>query len=304
MSTAEFEAMDAERCIALLPVGATEQHGPHLPVSVDADINAGILSRALELLPNDVPLTCLPPVSYGKSVEHDDFSGTVSLSTNTLIAMWTDIGEAVARAGVKKLIIFNSHGGQPQVMEIVARDLRKRFGMLVVTVSWFGFGLPEGIFEEDELKHGLHAGDVETSIMLHLHPDLVNMERQGKERPVVPCERLAASPQRLCWRARASRRYTQSVTPNDSFTSLRRPTAFNHPSHRTHSADNFVSTGRDMEDTFKYLTPEGGGVGFGWLAQDLNPSGATGDATLATAEKGQLCVVGSSSPLNVTAMDG
>jgi creatinine amidohydrolase len=80
--------------------------------------------------------------------------------TTLLIGVWTDIGEAVARAGVKKLIIFNSHGGQPQVMDIVARDLRKRYGMLVVTVSWFGFGLPDGLFDEDELKHGLHAGDV------------------------------------------------------------------------------------------------------------------------------------------------
>jgi len=180
-----------------------------------------------------VPLTCLPAVNYGKSVEHDDFAGTISLSTNTLIGVWTDVGEAVARSGVKKLIIFNSHGGQPQVMDIVARDLRKRFGMLVVTVSWFGFGLPDGLFDADELKHGLHAGDVETSIMRHLHPDLVDMSR----------------------------------------------------------AEDFVSVGREMESSgnFKYLTPEGG-VGFGWLAQDLNPSGATGNASKATAAKGERCV--------------
>lgn len=283
MTTAEFEALNKEQCIALLPVSATEQHGPHLPVSVDAAINAGVLKRALggshpffytlffvtcvvvvsrsfetlrerltrvpsdppssprfphplekrptELLPESVPLTCLPPVTYGKSVEHDDFAGTISLSVNTLIGVWTDIGESVARAGINKLIIFNSHGGQPQIMDIVARDLRKRFGMLVVAVNWFGFGLPDGLFDEDELKHGLHAGDVETSIMRHLHPELVNLSR----------------------------------------------------------AENFVSAGRDMEDTFKYLTPEGG-LGFGWLAQDLHPSGATGDASRATATKGELCV--------------
>ena len=177
MTTNEFERLDKDRVIALLPVGATEQHGPHLPVCVDAAINAGVLKRAMELLPAEIPLTKLPPLPFGKSVEHDDFAGTISLGTNTLMAAWTDIGESVRRAGVKKLVLFNSHGGQPQVAEIVARDLRKRLGMLVVTVDWFSFGLPEGMFDDDELRHGLHGGDVETSVMLHLHPDLVDMSK-------------------------------------------------------------------------------------------------------------------------------
>ena len=233
MTTNEFERLDKDRVIALLPVGATEQHGPHLPVCVDAAINAGVLNRAMELLPPEIPLTRLPPLPFGKSVEHDDFAGTISLGTNTLMAAWTDIGESVRRAGVKKLVLFNSHGGQPQVAEIVARDLRKRLGMLVVTVDWFSFGLPEGMFDDDELRHGLHGGDVETSVMLPLHPDLVDMSKAG----------------------------------------------------------DFRSAGRDMEESgdFKLLTPEGG-IGFGWLAQDLNPSGATGNASKATAEKGRACV--------------
>lgn len=231
MTTADFEAMDAASCIAILPVGAVEQHGPHLPVCVDAAINAGVLSRAMDLLPDEVRVLRMPPVPYGKSVEHDDFAGTVSLSAATLQAVWTDIGESVNRAGVKKLILFNSHGGQPQIMDVVARDLRKRLGMLVVTCNWFSFGLPDGLFEENEIKHGIHGGDVETSVMLHLHPELVDMSR----------------------------------------------------------AENFVSAGERMEREFRHLTPEGG-VGFGWLAQDLNPSGAIGNATMATAEKGELCV--------------
>ena len=118
--------MDASRCIALLPVGAIEQHGPHLPVSVDAAINAGVLSRALELVPDDLPLTVLPAAPYGKSDEHDDYPGTISLSDATLRALWTDIGMSVARAGVRKLVLFNSHGGQPHIMDVVARDLRRR----------------------------------------------------------------------------------------------------------------------------------------------------------------------------------
>ena len=177
MTTAEFEGVDKTRLIALLPVGAIEQHGPHLPVCVDAAINAGVLARAMELLPDDLPVCVLPPVPYGKSVEHDSFCGTLSLSAATLTAVWTDIGDSLHRAGVQKLVLFNAHGGQPQVMDIVARDLRKRHGMLVVTLSWFSFGLPESMFSDTELKHGLHAGDVETSVMLHLHPTLVQMDK-------------------------------------------------------------------------------------------------------------------------------
>ena len=131
----------------------------------------------MDILPDEVRVLRMPPVPYGKSVEHDDFAGTVSLSAATLQAVWTDIGESVNRAGVKKLILFNSHGGQPQIMDVVARDLRKRLGMLVVTCNWFSFGLPDGLFEENEIKHGIHGGDVETSVMLHLHPELVDMSR-------------------------------------------------------------------------------------------------------------------------------
>jgi creatinine amidohydrolase len=112
MTTAEFDEMDASNVIALLPVGAIEQHGPHLPVCVDAAINAGVLDVALRLLPSEIPLTVLPAFPYGKSVEHDDFAGTISLSASTLIAAWTDIGESVHRAGIEKLVLFNSHGGQ------------------------------------------------------------------------------------------------------------------------------------------------------------------------------------------------
>lgn len=229
MTTAEFASCDKTRLIAVLPVGAIEQHGPHLPVCVDAAINAGVLHKALELLPADVPVCVLPAVPYGKSVEHDSFPGTVSLTSATLEAVWRDIGDSLAHSGVEKLVLFNSHGGQPQVMDIVARDLRKRHAMLVVTCSWFSFGLPDELFSGNELKHGLHAGDVETSVMLHLHPELVQMEH----------------------------------------------------------SENFKSTGETMERDFSKLAPEGGGVGFGWLAEDLNPAGATGDATNATAEKGK-----------------
>ncbi len=184
MTTEEFRALDAARVIAILPVAAIEQHGPHLPVEVDARINAGILGRTLEILPDDLPVTVLPAMNVGKSNEHLAFPGTLSLSAETLIRLWTEIGESVARAGVRKLVLFNSHGGQPQIADIVARDLRVRLGMFVVTASSYALGKPDGMFPEKELKHGIHGGTVETSLMLHLRPDLVKMDQARDFEPL------------------------------------------------------------------------------------------------------------------------
>ena len=124
MTTAEFAALDAARTIAVLPVGAIEQHGPHLPVYVDACIAEGLIDRALELAPDDLPVTVLPVQPVGKSNEHIDYPGTLTLSAETLVRLWTEIGDSVARAGVRKLVILNTHGGQRQLIEVVARDLR------------------------------------------------------------------------------------------------------------------------------------------------------------------------------------
>ena len=159
------------------PVAAIEQHGPHLPVEVDTAINRGILARAMELLPTDLPVTVLPAMPIGKSNEHISYPGTLTLSAETLIRLWTEIGESVARAGVRKLVLFNSHGGQPQIADIVARDLRVRRDMFVVTASTYALGRPAGLFPAAELKHGIHGGSVETSIMMHLHPDLVRRDK-------------------------------------------------------------------------------------------------------------------------------
>ncbi len=179
MTTLDFAALEAARVIAVLPVGAIEQHGPHLPVSTDACINQGVLARALELMPDDLPVTVLPMLPVGKSNEHLAFPGTLTLSAETLIRVWTEIGEGVARAGIRKLVLFNSHGGQLQIMDIVARDLRVRHAMMVVAYSWFAGGLPAGLFGEDEVRHGIHAGAIETSMMLHLAPDLVRQGPRG-----------------------------------------------------------------------------------------------------------------------------
>ena len=162
--------------VAILPVAAVEQHGPHLPVAVDATINAGILARALELLPADATVLALPMQSIGLSVEHIRFPGTLTLSAETLIAVLTEIGRSVARAGVKRLVILNSHGGQPQVVDIVCRRLRGD-GLFAVGCMASRLGFPPEIsLTREEQAYGIHGGLIETALMLHLRPDLVRME--------------------------------------------------------------------------------------------------------------------------------
>ena len=184
LSSTEIEALDHTRLIAILPVGAIEQHGPHLPVGADALINRGILKRAKAILPPTVQALALPMLPVGKSDEHIAFGGTLTLSAETLIRTWTEIGTSVSRAGIKKLVLFNSHGGQISIMDIVARELRIKERMLVMAHSWFAGGLPDGLFSDDEIRFGIHAGEIETSIMLRLHPDLVSMDRAENFEPL------------------------------------------------------------------------------------------------------------------------
>jgi creatinine amidohydrolase len=183
MTTADFARLDTARAIAVQPVAAIEQHGPHLPFAVDACINRGVVGELVARLPADLPITVLPMMPVGKSNEHAAFPGTLTVSAETLIRVWTEIAESVARAGIRKLVILNSHGGQPQIMDIVARDLRARLAMFVVTVSYWGVGTPAGLFPDSELSHGIHGGAAETSMMLHLRPDLV---RDAERRNFVP----------------------------------------------------------------------------------------------------------------------
>ena len=176
MSSAMFDALPPET-VAVLPIGAIEQHGPHLPVWVDSCINELLLERALAAVPDAAPVLALPLQAVGKSNEHTAFAGTLSLSCETLTTMLLELGESVHRAKIRRLILLNSHGGQPQVMDIVARELRIRHTMLVVNAAWFNMGMPDNLFAAGECRHGIHGGEVETSLMLHLRPDLVDMTR-------------------------------------------------------------------------------------------------------------------------------
>lgn len=172
----EFLELDPARTVAVMPLGAIEQHGPHLPVMVDTRLAAEITDRALAALAPDLPVLRLPTMPVGKSDEHLAYPGTLTFSAETILRVWIEIGESVARAGVRKLVMVNGHGGQIQPMQIAARELRIRAGMFAVGCNWWQFGHPEGLFSSDELRFGIHAGAVETSMMQAVEPDLVRMD--------------------------------------------------------------------------------------------------------------------------------
>ena len=224
---AKTDAATAARWIAVMPLGATEQHGPHLPLETDVMIGEAYLARVRELLPDTSPATFLPIQKIGISTEHIDFAGTLTLSTEAALKQWMALGESVARAGVKKLVMVTSHGGNSAAMMLVAQDLRAYHGLLAVTASWSRFGVPDGLFPEEELRHGIHGGAVETSIMLAKYREHVH----------------------------------------------------------TGAIADFRSSGAAMEQQYRWLSTQRPAP-FAWQAQDLNESGAVGNATLATAEKG------------------
>jgi creatinine amidohydrolase len=184
LTTTDFASIDLRRAIAVLPLGSTEQHGPHLPLSVDSNLAHSMMDVCVHALPPNLPVLFLPVQRIGYSPEHSTFAGTLSLKAETVLRLWTDIAESVAASGVKKLMLFNTHGGNAGLLEVVARDLRSRLGMLVYSVNWFDLPLqtPGGQdvmtrFSPEELRFGVHAGQVETAIMLALKPRLVRMSR-------------------------------------------------------------------------------------------------------------------------------
>ncbi len=227
MTWQEIATGETARWIAVLPLAAVEQHGPHLPLGVDTFIAEAYIERVAKLLPAELPVTFLPVQRVGVSAEHLEYPGTLTLSPTTAIAAWTELGESLARAGLRKLVLITSHGGNVAAMETVARELRVRLGMLAVTVGWHRFGYPDGTFTADEKKHGIHGGDIETSLMLAAKPDVVHMDK----------------------------------------------------------APNAVPATIAMSKEFKWLGAYRP-AGFAWMTQDINPTGAVGDATLASAAKG------------------
>ena len=225
---ADTAPADTARWIAVLPLAATEQHGPHLPVETDVLIAEAYLARVREMLPATLPVTFLPVEPVGISTEHIDYPGTQTLPTEVALKRWTGIGEGIARRGVKKLVIVTSHGGNSAAMMLVAQDLRAHQKLFVVTTSWSRLSGADRLFPSDEVRHGIHGGAIETSIMLARYQDQV----------------------------------------------------------RKDAIADFPASSMAMEQQYRWLSTQRPAP-FAWQAQDLNPSGAVGNATLAVPEKGE-----------------
>ncbi len=169
-------ALGASGAVAVWPLAAIEQHGEHLPLSTDLDIALGLTAAALEQLRRDVRVCVLPPFAIGMSHEHRHFPGTLSLSAQTALATMTEIGEGVARAGFRRLVMLNSHGGNRAVLDLAALALRESRNMLAVRANYFMITLPPDALPDAELRHGLHGGALETAMMLHLAPQTVRLD--------------------------------------------------------------------------------------------------------------------------------
>jgi len=227
----EFRDGAAGDWIGVLPLAAIEQHGPHLPLGTDLIIAETLVRAAIARLPAAIPALFLPVQSVTLSTEHVDFPGTLTLAPDMAIQTWLAIGDSLARAGLRKLVIVSSHGGNSAAMNIVAQELRARLGLFVVTTGWHRFGAPQGLFEADEMRHGIHAGAIETSLMQAARPDLVIADE----------------------------------------------------------IDDFPSAGAALAADNRWLSA-GRPAPFAWQAQDLNPSGAIGDARAASPAKGKALI--------------
>ncbi|WP_313612063.1 creatininase family protein [Agrobacterium sp.] len=214
--------------IVVLPLGAHEQHGPHLPFETDTLIAAGVVERLRKSAPPSLPLIILPVDPVGYSIEHMDVPGTKTLRYDEAVERWLGMAEEAAAHGIRKFVMLNAHGGNSPLMTIVATEARVRFGMLAVATSWTRFGVPTGLITPEEKALDIHGGDIETSVMLALYPDLVDM---GK-------------------------------------------------------AAHFSSRQADYAKSYKHLRAYGPHA-FGWKMRDLNPIGVAGNASIATAEKGE-----------------
>lgn len=185
LTTRQIAALDGDQVLVVLPVASVEQHGPHLPVYTDTMIGLAVLGRALELRPDDQRVWVLPPQAYGKSNEHTGFAGTFGLTATTLAATLKELARGVQASGLKRLMLLNSHGGNPEVLDYVARDVRLELGLLCFTAHPFRFGLASGVLAGEEEGYGIHAGEKETSVMLAIAPELVHPEEYTPELPPV-----------------------------------------------------------------------------------------------------------------------
>ncbi|MFG6666283.1 creatininase family protein [Halomonas sp. HNIBRBA4712] len=189
LSAPTLKALAERDPVAILTLGAIEQHGTHLPLATDLIIGEGLQAATLKALDPELDVVCLPPLAVGASDEHAHFAGTLSLPHPLAIATLEALGESVARAGIRKMVWINSHGGNKAVMDLAALTLRKRFDMRVVKATYTRLPPLDGAIDFEELRYGLHGGLLETAMMLHLTPELVDMANYQAASPALPAAR-------------------------------------------------------------------------------------------------------------------
>jgi creatinine amidohydrolase len=191
MTWPEVAALDKARGALVLPIGSLEQHGPHLTVDCDLHFAERLLDLACEALPEDVALWRLPMLPISKSNEHQGFAGSFWLSADTLLRVLHDIADGAVRSGFRRLVLWNCHGGNRALLDVAARDIRARTGLMVFTVFPPAIVADPVLVTAGEALYGIHAGDFETSLMLALSPDRVRPALRDKAFPAFQGQTLA-----------------------------------------------------------------------------------------------------------------
>ena len=182
-----------EDATVLVPIGAIEQHGPHLPLSVDWIIADEVASAVIDRVGDELPVWLVPTLPFSKSNEHAWSSGTIWLSQQTMMHVLDDIGRCVAQSGAMRIVFLNGHGGNSTLLNVACRELRLAHGLLTFLVHPFvppAYAPPDPNADSSvELGMGIHGGLDETSVMLHLRPDDVDMSKAVRNVPEWMTER-------------------------------------------------------------------------------------------------------------------
>lgn len=196
LSKLEVAKLSKDDALVVLPVGAVEQHGPHMPVFTDTLISEVLLTTAFEQLPEDANIWLLPPIPYGKSTEHLGHPGTITLSATTLMAVVMDIAKSLSVSGFQKMVLVNTHGGNTDLLNMMGREIRIETGMAVFRLDPGGLGGADAWITPREKQAGIHAGDMETSLVMSAIPHWVHMEEAPCEYPNYPDSRYLMLRQR------------------------------------------------------------------------------------------------------------